>query len=155
MAGYMGCFLELFYEIPLIPYMTFFLLLIICAYMPHDGEDTLHEMAHENRRGDGGLMWEGSALFAAGPWMHCGENSEHQWPRWRHSEVRGSFSCFYEAVDNPLSSSRLLGRNSVPLYSSKPRSVLFPLVTKYLPACFSSCQARGAGQLRRAKQDLL
>lgn len=85
-------FLEVFYEIPSIPYMTFFFLLVICAYMqPCNGEDVLCEMAHENRRGDGGLTLGGPALIAAGPWMHCGENSECQWPHWGHSEVRGSF----------------------------------------------------------------
>lgn len=72
-------FLEL--EILLIPYMTFFFL-VICAYMQLcDGEDTLCEMAHENRRGDGGADVGGWGQLSSLRALGCtGWGKQRTWP---------------------------------------------------------------------------
>lgn len=92
-------------------YDFFFFPLVICAYMqPRDGEDVLCEMAHEIRRGDGGLRRGGTTTVPALGWT-VGKTVSISGFVGGPLKPRGAFSRFRYAMDHPLSSSHLLGRS--------------------------------------------
>lgn len=142
------------------PIYDFFSPLVICAYVqPRDGEDTLCEMAHEIRRGDGGLKQGGTtAVPALG--RTVGKTVSISGPVGGPLKPGGLSDGFVMLWIIPSQAAISLAGAKRPCIGAAAawlslQPVPFPSVAKHPPARVCSRRACGAGRLRRAKQDVL